>query len=200
MKRLLVLLALAVPVGCQQPVAPAPVAEPAAPMAQAPPPSPGAEIDFANWPAATDGPFRVDPTVTAACAPFTYPNPKQEAERKRHGPHYWPAIVVRTNPEAIAAFKAGDTPLPVGSTVVKEKHSDHLAKGPPDEYGAMIKREPGYDPAHGDWEYLYVTLKPEKKVTRGRLESCIDCHAHAKDKDYLFRTYLPGQAIEVPGW
>jgi hypothetical protein len=52
----------------------------------------------------------------------------------------------------------------------------------------MVKREPGYDPAHGDWEYVYAGA--DKAVTRGRLDSCIDCHFQVADKDYLFRTYL----------
>lgn len=64
----------------------------------------------------------------------------------------------------------------------------------------MIKREPGYDPQHGDWEYLYVVQKPEKKVTRGRLESCIKCHWQAKDRDYVFRNYLPRKAESVSEW
>jgi hypothetical protein len=90
--------------------------------------------------------------------------------------------------------------MPVGAIVVKEKHHDPVVTGPPVEFGAMIKREPGYDPAHGDWEYLFVAMKPEKTVARGKLESCIDCHSNAKDKDYLFRTYLPGKAVAVSGW
>jgi hypothetical protein len=38
-------------------------------------------------------------------------------------------------------------------------------------------------------------------VTRGKLESCIECHAHAKNQDYLFRTYLPGlRKVPVADW
>ena len=55
---------------------------------------------------------------------------------------------------------------------------------------AMIKRESGYDPAHGDWEYRYDRRWPEadKGVVWGKLASCIDCHA--RGTDYLFRPYL----------
>ena len=170
-------------------------------MTLAPMPGVSADIDFARWPAATEKPVRVEPIVASFCrAPSQTELQARDAELKRHGPHYKPAIVVRTNPEAIGAFKLGDAPMPVGTTIVKEKHFFMLAKGPPAEYGAMIKREPGYDPAHGNWEYIYVVSQPEKAVTRGKLESCIDCHSHAKDKDYLFRTYLPGKAGAVLGW
>jgi hypothetical protein len=199
-KQLLVLLAAAVVVGCQQP-APEPEPPPAASeLPRAPAPSPGVGIRFEYWPTATERPIPIDPAFFADCAPYTYVGQEQEAGRKRHGPHHAPSIVVRVNPEAIEAFRAGLAPLPAGTTVVKEKHPDLAAKNPPAEYGAMIKREPGYDAAHGDWEYVFVTRGAEKMVTRGRIESCIDCHAHVKEKDYLFRTYLPGQAGAVPGW
>jgi hypothetical protein len=191
---------LPVLVGCHQPH-PTPVAEPASPQT----PRSTGEIDFANWPAATDGAFDVSPRVARACevyAPPTIPSVwAQNGGEKRHGPHFQHRIVVRVNPDAIEAFKEVGTPLPVGTTVVKEKHTDIFAKEPAAEYGAMVKREPGYDPAHGDWEYVYVVLKPEKRVSRGRLESCVECHAHAKDQDHLFRTYLPGlRKVAVADW
>lgn len=109
---------------------------------------------------------------------------------KKHGPHYYSAILVRVNPTSFEAFKSGKAPLPVGTTVIKEKHNGMESKGPPNEYAAMVKREAGYDPAHGDWEYVYVVRGPEKKVTRGKLDSCIDCHANKAEQDYVFRTYL----------
>jgi hypothetical protein len=203
MKRLLGLFALALFVGCQPPAASEKGTEstPPDPTPQAPAPGTSADIDFAKWPTATDQPVRVDPQVFTYCRELSPAETQAlEAARKRNGPHFAPSIVVRTNPEAIAAFKAAKAPLPAGTTIVKEKHIDREAKEAPYAYGAMIKREPGYDAEHGDWEYLYVVLTPEKTVTRGRLESCIDCHAHAKDKDYVFRTYLPGQAAPVSGW
>ena len=197
MKRLVVLLPILV--GCQQP--------PATPVAEVPQssPQPSGEIDFANWPTATDGPVDVSQQVHLACGIMTSPTYPfvwmRNGGEKRHGPHFNHWIVVRVDRGRIDAFKAGDAPMPVGTTVVKEKHTDMLAKEPVAEYGAMVKREPGYDPEHGDWEYVYVVLKPQKNVTRGRLASCVKCHAHAKDQDYLFRTYLPGlKKVAVAVW
>lgn len=213
MKRVLVLLVFVA--GCAPQLVPS-VAEPppvdppastvpAMPVAPAPHlASQSAEIEFSSWPTATRSPVDVSPHVAQMCEPSR----SREAiwstvgGEKRHGPHFKHSIVVRTNPDAMEEFKAGTAPMPVGTVVVKEKHSDPFAdaKEPLREYGAMIKREPGYDPQHGDWEYLYVVRQPEKKVTRGRLESCIDCHSHAKDKDYLFRTYLPGKVGVFSEW
>lgn len=158
-------------------------------------PAPPAEPDFTSWPSVTDRPVPVNAQFAAMCRAAI---PDDGREAKRHGPHFKPAIVVRVNPEAVAAFKAG-RPLPVGTTVVKEKHHDREAKGPPTEYGAMIKRAAGYDPPHGDWEYLYVVTTPDQKVTRGKLGSCIDCHANRADNDYLFRDYLPPAPLPPNG-
>ena len=88
-------------------------------------------------------------------------------------------------------FKTGK-PVPVGTVVIKEKHPVANSKAAPVAVAAMIKREPGYDPEHGDWEYAYEQLVPvaEQKVTHGKMENCINCHRIKKESDYLFRPYL----------
>jgi hypothetical protein len=203
MRTLVLLVVLVVLVGCQQPRS-APVAEaPAAPVAEKTVSQPSADIDFSQWPTATERRLSVSPYVEQLCAARSSTEEEVWAGTGggyRHGPHFKHYIIVRVNPEAMEQFKAVDGPLPVGTTVVKEKHHSVPAEGAPDEYGAMIKREPGYDPEHGDWEYLYVVQKPRKQVTRGRLEKCIECHSHVKDRDYVFRTYLPGKAKGVSEW
>jgi hypothetical protein len=180
MKRMTVLFVAALAAGCG----------PTAAEPPAPPPDEG--INFAGWPAATEQPHPVMPVSYSFCtAPSPQDPPARAVNPAEHGPHDRPAIVVRTSPEVIDLFRAGRSPLPVGAVVVKEKHDGPIASGPPAAYGAMVKREPGYDPAHGDWEYVYATERSEKSVTRGKLASCIECHARAKETDYLFRTYLP---------
>jgi hypothetical protein len=179
MKRAFVLLVVVA--GCQQPPA-VPVAE--APSAGPQPvPQTGEEIEFSDWPTATDRPVNVFPQVARMCAAPSSAREiwAQGGGPKRHGPHFKHWIVVRVNPGALEAFKAGDSPVPVGTVVVKEKHTKPRAEEPAAEYGAMIKREPGYDPQNGDWEYLYVVRRPEKQVARGRLSSCVECHAHASE-------------------
>jgi hypothetical protein len=42
----------------------------------------------------------------------------------------------------------------------------------------MVKRQPGFDPAGGDWEYLVVAPTGEIEA-RGRLPGCARCHAEA---------------------
>ena len=114
-----------------------------------------------------------------------------DAETKRHGPHAKYSIVVRVSPEAVAAFRQGN-PLPAGAVVVKEKYVGVPPVGQLHGYAVMTKREVGYYPEGGDWEYEYVNLVPERKETRGRLANCAACHASAKERDFLFRSYGNG--------
>jgi hypothetical protein len=142
-------------------------------------------VTFSTWPTATEKPVQVGPTLLLVCRA---PTPEEEAHDQRHGPHARYSIVVRVSPEAIGLFREGK-PLPSGAVVVKEKYADGRATGPLEEYAVMVKREAGYDPAGGDWEYAYVTSVPERKVARGRLAECAGCHASVRERDFLFRSY-----------
>ena len=88
-----------------------------------------------------------------------------------------------------------DQPFPQGTTIIKEKYDD-LADAQKREktraYGVMIKREAGYNPDQGDWEYAYIDLDQDGNITsatRGKLKSCIDCHGNQANNDYVFRSY-----------
>jgi hypothetical protein len=198
MKRIFPLLVVLA--GCHQSTAP--IKEPRQSVNQPAPITPPVsqareEIEFSKWPTASRFSIDVSPQASMMCAVMKSAENlwAETGGEKRHGPHFKHSIVVRINPEAAEEFKTLGAPLPVGTVVVKEKHTEVLAETPPNEYGAMIKHEPGYDPQHGDWEYLYVVRQPEK-VTRGKLQSCINCHEHAKSRDYTFRTYLKVKGIE----
>jgi Cytochrome P460 len=189
MWRILALLGLILTSGCQPKQSAAPAVHPSALAEFRPPPLPELRAS-ADWPAATDQPIPVTLRTWSLCRSLTPEETQaQEAEVKRRGPHARYSIVVRTNPEAIAPFRRLE-PLPPGTVVVKEKHWLEPSTKRPAEYALMIKRNPGFDPEHGNWEYVYATGAPEWTITRGRLSSCIDCHAVAKDRDYLFRSYL----------
>ena len=49
----------------------------------------------------------------------------------------------------------------------------------------MVKREGGYDPENGDWEYLMTTATKAVRM-QGNLGMCIGCHSAAYDSDYVF--------------
>ncbi|QEL14124.1 cytochrome P460 family protein [Limnoglobus roseus] len=150
----------------------------------------GEEIDFANWQKVGQNPIPVPGKMILECRAPSVTREYDPSKPSDVSPHVMPAIVVRVNSIGFEAFRDRKSPLPVGTVIVKEKHISMSAQGPPKEYGAMVKREPGYDPTRGDWEYVYVVRGPEKKVTRGQIESCIYCHVRQMDHDYVFRTYL----------
>ncbi len=153
------------------------------------------EWNFANWPLVTAKPDLMDSRYFADCAAPKLDTPQRAAEE--FGPHAFGLIQVRVNAIGLEPLKAGK-PVPVGTVVIKEKHLQpkdlaSLAKlDSPFAVAVMIKREAGYDPEHGDWEYAYQINSPaaDRSTTRGKLTTCIGCHQTMKDQDYLYRKYL----------
>lgn len=145
-------------------------------------------LNYAGWPVLTAKPIPVAVETWSYCRPPS-PDDLAEKERKRLGPHFVPAIRVYANPAAHAHLREGRPgALPAGAVIIKEKLSE-AGGARPFAFAAMIKREAGYDRANGDWEYLYDPLQEGKKVERGKLASCIECHRTAAARDYLFGTY-----------
>ncbi len=135
----------------------------------------------------------VNPELAMLCMGVTT---GQMAEaRKKHGPHAHTAILIYMNDPAAKSFTNRTQPYPVGSVIIKHKSlltyfdskGNDLPQPADNGVGGMIKRAPGYDPAHGDWEYFYFE-KPEK-IESGRIASCVDCHTSAKEKDYVFGSW-----------
>jgi hypothetical protein len=80
--------------------------------------------------------------------------------------------------------------FPAGSLVVKEK-LDRRDAAEPELLTAMYKREAGFDPEGGDWEYMVLDGQGREVRARGKLESCRACHQAAADTDFVTRDYLP---------
>ena len=88
---------------------------------------------------------------------------------------------------------------PVGAVIVKEKRvacfhhpeiEDRINSYGSDQFdgvGGMIKREPGFDPDYGDWEYFY--FEDASEITRGKIQSCIACHEGARENDFVFGSW-----------
>jgi hypothetical protein len=167
-------------VGCQPPsAAPTTPAESATPQSV----GGGFPIDYSAWLSLTAEPVRVPMAVFLDCRiPGTTPD-------LHLGPHTMPFVRYYAPPATMTYLKEGRPPYPVGTTVVKVKWWNEADKHPT-AVAAMIKREAGYDPDHGDWEYVYTTLGEKPETQRGKLESCIQCHRIKKEMDFLFRTYV----------
>jgi hypothetical protein len=119
----------------------------------------------------------------------------KEAEAARKAdPHVETFVTVYVNKTGKPALRdRKQWNFPIGSVVVKEKWEAQTKKDSAlilKLMTVMIKREKGYFPKGGDWEYL-VTNPKMQVLQRGKLESCQKCHVQTKTTGYLFRHYLP---------
>jgi len=79
--------------------------------------------------------------------------------------------------------------FPEGSMIVREKLLN-AGDTAPELVTVMVKREKGFSPKTGDWEYLVVEGGLSKIKKREKTGSCSQCHANAESTDFVFKTYL----------
>ena len=144
---------------------------------------------YTNFQRMTKDPVYVNPELAALCRGIS--KEEVDAARVRLGPHANTAIVIFMNKQAAEAFNTNASVFPVGSVIVKQKtifgYPGRLTHGKDEGVGGMVKRTAGYDPGHGDWEYFYT--ENSLPVRSGPMQSCVQCHTAAKDKDYVFGTW-----------
>jgi hypothetical protein len=99
-------------------------------------------------------------------------------------PHdeFW--IHVFINPEAADIIKSGKGTYPEGTIILKQKFLDAEAKQT-EFYTGMRKREKDYNPGYGDWEFFTLDSAGTKVTARGKIDSCMDCHANWKETDFV---------------
>ncbi len=108
------------------------------------------------------------------------------------GPHTRVAVHYYANPAASGAIVAKAKAFPPGSVIVKEKLSPQKTVS---EVAGMIKREAGYDPRNGDWEFFFEAA--DGTFSSGKLNNCIECHRRA-DRDHVYRLWdLPATKRQV---
>lgn len=169
MRSLLAVALVGIVAGCSQ-------APPAAKKAD--PPKPSLITETAGLTEMTNGWYQVSPQLAMMCAS---PSPEMmELERKKHGPHVMRNIRVFMNPVAEAAFRKGQA-YPAGALVLKSKSDGSI--------GAMVKRKPGFDNLHGDWEFYFEESGSEPKSMPAK--ACADCHSTVRKTDHVFGTWKP---------
>ena len=77
---------------------------------------------------------------------------------------------------------AASTKFAVGSLLVK-RHASTKDAGPATTF-AMVKRDPGFFPHGGDWEYVVLDAS-ERLEERGKIAACARCHAEG-NADWVF--------------
>ena len=106
-------------------------------------------------------------------------------------PHKRKYITVYVNDSGRNAMMEQLSPkFPEGSVIVKEKLSEPSSQTP-ELLTVMIKREKGFNPESGDWEYAVFDGTGTKLESRGKLDNCQSCHLSHPKSDYVFRSYLP---------
>ena len=142
--------------------------------------------DYTHWQRVNPKPVQMDAAAAMRCRADT---PKEAKEHARN-PHFEKYVTVYVNPVGRDAMLTQRIPrYPVGTVIVKEKH-------PSDDTDIielltiMTKMQAGYDPQHGDWQYM--TAGADRKVqSAGKIANCQSCHDKQSKTDYVFRNYLP---------
>ena len=148
--------------------------------------------DYRTWRPIHAEPIEVPPEFSRACEAY---QPEKES------PHAGRFISVYVNPTGRKTYLAGmpstsskapNAPagkpavFPEGAVIVKAKLRAKTSRTP-DELGIMIKRQKGYDPDAGDWQFLFVDHEGQLTTDRKQLTGCIDCHANRSDTAFVFR-------------
>lgn len=152
------------------------------------PPAPDKDLmelaKYRQWTLVNPKPELMEPLPALSCAIIP--------GRKEPSPHLNKYISVFVNPVGREQMMNTKQPpkFPVGSAIVKEKLGSPDSTTP-EVLTVMIKREAGYNPENGDWEYLVLNGEASMIVERGKLERCSGCHKFYKHSDFVTRTYLP---------
>jgi Cytochrome P460 len=148
--------------------------------------------NYTNYSRITKSMVSVNPEFALLCAGVS--KEAVDAARTKFGPHANTGILIYMNKPAADAFGKGAATFPMGSVIVKQKtiggyfgEDGKLVRDADTGVGGMVKRSPGYDPQHGDWEYFY--FEDAGKIESGRISSCVQCHESAKGRDYVFGTW-----------
>jgi hypothetical protein len=139
---------------------------------------------YRNWAPQTAEPVNVSGYIFGLCRLPTLP--EQAFAESEHGDGRY--LQDWANPAAVEGIAARGAPaFAAGSVIVKEKYAE-LPDSEADlvAIGLMIKREPGFNPARGDWDYAY--FEPELGVVQTEEQSvyCAGCHSGASATDHVY--------------
>ena len=144
--------------------------------------------DRSTWTQVNNDPYQMPAAVAALCAPVVLSEP--ESKKNPHASAYITVYVNKVGRESM--FAKEPQRFPEGSIIVKEKyHSPEDRK--PLLYTIMRKREAGYNPKVGDWEFSVVGPNGTELQATGKLENCQGCHVSKSEADFVFRPYVTSQ-------
>lgn len=142
---------------------------------------------YKGWTRVNSEPQNIPSQIAIQCA---LPS-RAQMSLEEHNPHRDKFVVVYVNSTGRDAMMKQKWPrFPEGSVIVKEKLTTKESTTP-ELLTVMRKREPGYDPGKGDWEYFVFDGKGREMKASGKLENCQGCHLAEKDTDFVSRRYIP---------
>ena len=144
--------------------------------------------DTAVWTKVNDEPYHMNPAVAVLCGIPTRQGLESERKKNPHAESYITVYVNNAGKEAMFAKEIKT--FPEGSLIVKEKIGHRVEGSKPLLYTLMRKREAGYNPSLGDWEFAVVAANGKDIQGIGKLENCQSCHRRKRDSDFVFRPYL----------
>ena len=144
-------------------------------------------IGYKRWVRVNPKPHPVISSLAYLCRNLT----PQETAEVAADPHKDKFVTVYINKVAQQAMLHQKKPtFPQGSLIVKEKLPTADSTSP-ELLTVMFKRENGYNPTGGDWEYLVFDGTATQVQARGKLQKCQSCHEKWKGTGYVSRAYLP---------
>lgn len=132
----------------------------------------------------TPDPFRIYSRVALQCKA---PSPDQ-LKAEAANPHYRAAVLVFASDNAVEPLWDPYAKFPVGSILLKAKFDDRNLDQPT-QFTGMIKRDAGYFPDCGDWEFFTLDGELTSVTSRGKLESCAKCHRDYAQHGYVSKEY-----------
>jgi hypothetical protein len=109
-------------------------------------------------------------------------------KREASNPHALQAIHVYADAQSVAPLWDLYGEFSEGSLLLKEKF-DRTKPEAPLLFTGMIKREPGYFPDGGDWEYFTLNGELTEVTSRGKLQTCAACHRDFADWGFVSKQY-----------
>jgi hypothetical protein len=152
---------------------------------------------YQKWLNVTPEPVYMQPAVSALCSALP-PQPS--------GPHAATFFRVYVNPAGRSAMTSRTSvPFAVGSVIVKEKFKvaswdsktkpKIVAGAKPELLTVMLKREKGFDPKNGDWEYFTCDGNGIPNSPGLKVDHCQSCHQAQKKTDFVYRDYQTLQRL-----
>ncbi len=128
----------------------------------------------------------MNPQVSRACEPGLPSNHSLVLKSTVHQA----LIQVYVTPESAAAMKTHSAKFATGTVILKQKFASPTATHA-ELYTGMFKREPGYSPDCGDWEFFTVSGDGKTLMSRGLIKKCVSCHKHYEKSDFVTKAYMP---------